>query len=128
MKTISVMSLFPLLVSSFEVKINHHYMDNSEFSQVFTFLLEAEKDVWSKLDWSKVTTLCYAGWIDSNLTRFAHDHGAKGTKDYHFIIILKLSFILSNFQLCLLQTILKTNFSTVLSESIGLKSKLVMLS
>jgi len=62
MKTIFFISLYPLLVSSFEV---------------FTFLLEAKKEVWSRLDWNKVTTLCYAGWIDSNLTRLAHDHGAK---------------------------------------------------
>ena len=46
--------------------------------QVFTFLLKTDRVVWSKLDWAKVTTLCYAGWHDPDLTALAHQHGARG--------------------------------------------------
>merc|ERR1711990_903763 len=41
-------------------------------TQVFTFLLKTESWLWRKLDWSKVTVICYAGWVDEELTRFAH--------------------------------------------------------
>ena len=46
--------------------------------QVFTFLLKTDRAVWSQLDWAKVTTLCYAGWQDPDLTALAHQHGARG--------------------------------------------------
>ena len=42
--------------------------------QVFTFLLPTERAVWSRLDWTRVTTLCYAGWQDPQLTALAHSH------------------------------------------------------
>ena len=48
--------------------------------QVFTFLLKTDRAVWRQLDWAKVTTLCYAGWQDPDLTALAHQHGARGEK------------------------------------------------
>ena len=46
--------------------------------QVFTFLLKTESRLWRKLDWSKVTVICYAGWVDEELTRFAHQRNVTG--------------------------------------------------
>ena len=46
--------------------------------QVFTFLLKTESWLWKKLDWSKVTVICYAGWVDEELTRFAHQRNVTG--------------------------------------------------
>ena len=46
--------------------------------EVFTFLLRTERAVWSRLDWARLTTLCYAGWEDRELTETAHSHGARG--------------------------------------------------
>ena len=46
--------------------------------QVFTFLLKTESWLWAKLDWSKVTVICYAGWVDEELTRFAHQRNVTG--------------------------------------------------
>ena len=34
--------------------------------------------MWKKLDWSKVTVICYAGWLDEELTRFAHQKNVTG--------------------------------------------------
>ena len=46
--------------------------------EVFTFLLKTEKEVWREMDWTRITTLCYAGWEDKELTAMAHSHGARG--------------------------------------------------
>ena len=45
--------------------------------EVFTFLLKTNQDVWERMDWSKISTVCVAGWNDKNLTKFAHSKGAK---------------------------------------------------
>ena len=45
--------------------------------EVFTFLLKTNQDAWQGMDWSKISTVCVAGWIDKNLTQFAHSTGAK---------------------------------------------------
>jgi len=45
--------------------------------EVFTFLLKTNQDAWEAMDWSKISTICLAGWIDKNLTSFAHSKGAK---------------------------------------------------
>jgi hypothetical protein len=44
--------------------------------EVFTFLLKTNQ-IKQTMDWSKISTVCVAGWIDKNLTQFAHSKGAK---------------------------------------------------
>ena len=50
--------------------------------EVFTFLLKTEKEVWREMDWTRITTLCYAGWENKELTATAHSHGARGTGSF----------------------------------------------
>ena len=76
--------------------------------QVFTFLLKTESWLWKKLDWSKVTVICYAGWVDDELTRFAHQKNVKGRWSDH----LKLSKKSGYFQSSSLPTTQNTNYST----------------
>ena len=61
--------------------------------KVFTFLLKAEKSVWSNLDWSKLTTLCYVGWQDRELTTFAHQNNVTGKFQILYKENIKLNFI-----------------------------------
>ena len=55
-----------------------HLECKNKTCQVFTFLLKTESWLWRKLDWSKVTVICYAGWVDEELTRFAHQKNVSG--------------------------------------------------
>lgn len=48
--------------------------------QVFAFVLKCDASVWSKFDWTKLTTIAIAGFYDPHLVCFAHQHGVKVVK------------------------------------------------
>ena len=40
--------------------------------EVFTFLLDTPASEWTKLPWSRIDTVCLAGWLDPDLVSLAH--------------------------------------------------------
>ena len=56
------------------------FIKTSQAFQVFTFLLKTNQEDWERMDWTKITTICLAGWIDNNIVKFAHSKGAKVLK------------------------------------------------
>ena len=45
--------------------------------EVFIFSLRNVEAIWSKYDWTKVTTIVPVGYVNSHLMCFAHKHGAR---------------------------------------------------
>ena len=45
--------------------------------ETFAFTGQVSRDVWSKYDWQKLTTLCLVGFHDEDLVRFAQARGVR---------------------------------------------------
>ncbi|XP_042869877.1 di-N-acetylchitobiase-like isoform X2 [Penaeus japonicus] len=56
------------------------YIKKSSKKEVFAFVLKCDASVWSKFDWTKLTTIAIAGFYDPHLVCFAHQHGVKVVK------------------------------------------------
>ncbi|XP_063604332.1 di-N-acetylchitobiase-like isoform X1 [Penaeus indicus] len=56
------------------------YVRKSAKKEVFAFVLKCDSSVWSKFDWTKLTTIAIAGFYDPHLVCFAHQHGVKVVK------------------------------------------------
>ncbi|XP_037782052.1 uncharacterized protein LOC119578555 [Penaeus monodon] len=56
------------------------YVKKSAKKEVFAFVLKCDSSVWSKFDWTKLTTIAIAGFYDPHLVCFAHQHGVKVVK------------------------------------------------
>lgn len=56
------------------------YIEKSNKAEVFAFVVQCNSTVWTKFDWTKLTTIALSGFLDDDLTRHAHQNGVKVVK------------------------------------------------
>ncbi|XP_068208178.1 di-N-acetylchitobiase-like [Palaemon carinicauda] len=69
-----------------DVSASHveEYLRKSERKEVFAFVLKCDISIWSKFNWTRLTTIAIAGFYDADLVCHAHRNGVK---------VVKLGFI-----------------------------------
>lgn len=56
------------------------YLRKSERKEVFAFVLKCDINIWSKFDWTRLTTVALAGFYEADLVCHAHRNGVKVVK------------------------------------------------